>query len=110
MACICTSGSRPTAPATHRIRDPLSVIGWFSHFISGKVYRALRGLADDDGADHGWPADFDGSAKIALIGIERSHAAWLEMVAAARVPARTAEPFIADLIWLGDALERVFPR
>lgn len=91
-------------------RDPLAVVGWFSHFISSKVYRALRGLADADPADRGDPADHDGSAKIALIGIERSHAAWLDLVAAERVSANTAEPFIADLIWLGEAVERVFPK
>jgi len=89
--------------------DPRAVINWFHALIATKVHRALHGLADDRPEDRDWPPDYDGSAKIALLGIDRSHAAWLELVE--RGAAREAEvaPFIADLAWLGEALERVFP-
>jgi hypothetical protein len=50
------------------------------------------------------------SAKVALLGIERSHAAWLDLVQCGVVSAAEAEPFIADLVWLGDALEGARPR
>jgi hypothetical protein len=72
---------------------------------SPKVHRALTGLADDDPDLREWPADHDGSAKFALIGIDRSHAAWLQAGVTSHAD---VQPFIADLIWLGDALERVF--
>jgi hypothetical protein len=90
--------------------DPCAVIGWFHSLIPAKIHRALCGLADDDPAYRDWPADFDGSAKVALLGIERSHASWLELVD--RGVATTAEvtPFVADLVWLADALDRVFPN
>lgn len=91
-------------------KDPLAVIGWFRHLISSKIFRALTGLHDDDPRERDWPADHDGSAKVALLGIERSHAAWLQLVAEGRATAVSAEPFIADLVWLGEQLERTFPH
>ncbi len=89
--------------------DARSVISWFQYSIAVKARRALTGLADDDPEDRDWPADHDGSAKVALLGIERSHAAWLHLVEIDLASASEAEPFIADLIWLCDELERVFP-
>ena len=61
-------------------------------------------------ADRSLASDTNGSAKIALIAIERSHAAWLELVERAMVTAGEANPFIADLVRLGEALERVRPN
>lgn len=90
-------------------KDPIAVVQWFSFFIAAKVGRALFGLANDNG-DRDWPPDFDGSAKVALIGIERSHAAWIALVEAGRVAATQAVPLVADLVWLGEQLECVFPN
>jgi hypothetical protein len=56
------------------------------------------------------PADHDGSAKVALVGIERSHAAWLSLVDRGLVSRMDSAAFIADLVWLGNKVERVFPR
>ena len=64
----------------------------------------------DEPQDTDWPADHDGSAKVALLGMERSHAAWLELAAQRLGVSGQIEPFIADLIWLSDELERVFPN
>ena len=90
--------------------DPRAVIGWFQYSIAAKTHRALEGLAYDDPAERDWPADHDGSAKVALVGMERSHAAWLELVHRGLASPAEVEPFIADLICLSDELERVFPR
>ncbi len=90
--------------------DPRAVINWFHALIAAKVHRALHGLADDQPEDRDWPPDFDGSAKVALLGIDRSHAAWLELVEHGAVRGADVAPFIADLVWLGEALERVFPN
>jgi hypothetical protein len=49
-------------------------------------------------------------AEVALLGIERSHAAWLHLVESGIASADEVEPFIADLIWLTDQLDRVFPQ
>ncbi len=90
--------------------DHQRVIAWFQYFIPAKVYRALAGLAADAADERDWPADHDGSAKVALLGIERSHAAWLELAHRGTASPAEVEPFIEGLIWLSDELERVFPR
>ena len=90
--------------------DPRSVIRWFQYSIAAKTYRALRGLACDDPQERDWPADHDGSAKVALLGIERSHAAWLNLVHRGFATPSEIEPAIADVIWLCDELEAVFPH
>jgi hypothetical protein len=96
-----------------RGRDPgdtYAVISWFHLQIAVKIHRAIHGLAEDDPDERDWPADHDGSAKVALLGIERSHAAWLDAVERGVTSDSRAAPFVADLVWLGEALERVFPR
>jgi hypothetical protein len=90
--------------------DPRSVISWFHLLIHVKAMRALRGLAEADPADKSWPADHDGSAKVALIGIDRSQTAWLDLVDEGLATPDEAVPFIEDLSWLRDALERTFPN
>lgn len=63
--------------------DATEVVQWYQHFIYVKLRRALDGqaeeaadgpLLDDDG--NPFPSDADGSAKVALIAIDRSLAAW----------------------------------
>jgi hypothetical protein len=90
--------------------DPCAVIGWFETMIPAKVHRAIQGLAEDWPGERDWPPDHDGSAKVALIGIERSHAAWLELIERGLAIQSEVAPFIEDLLWLSDALERVFPK
>jgi hypothetical protein len=85
---------------------PLSVVAHFAILIGPKVYRALWGLSLE--VDERY--DANGSAKVALLGIERSHAAWLDLVLEGRIADADAAPFIADLVWLGDVVERVFPH
>ncbi|MFH0866569.1 MAG: hypothetical protein V1904_10255 [Bacteroidota bacterium] len=56
------------------IADAFEIIQWYLFFISAKIYRALMGRRD--GEDDDFPKDSDGSAKIALISIDRSISAW----------------------------------
>ncbi len=90
--------------------DPRSVISWFQYSIVAKARRALTSLAEDDPEGRDWPADHDGSAKVALLAIERSHVAWLHLIENGLASFAEVEPFITDLIWLTDELDRVFPR
>jgi hypothetical protein len=101
QACECAAMNEPA--------DPKAVIAWFHTLISARIHRAVRGLANDCPQDRDWPPDHDGCAKVALLGIERSQAAWLELVERRIVTDAEAAPFIAELVWLGEALERVFP-
>jgi hypothetical protein len=58
-----------------KIEDAVEIIRWYQYFIHVKLNRACDGFGDDI-EDDGFPKDSDGSAKIALIGIDRSIAAW----------------------------------
>jgi len=94
-------------PSTAGSDEALQVIGWFSFLIGAKVNRALAAWPDEDPCLV--TSDADGSAKVALIGIDRSHAAWLDLVERGVIPAGEAQSFIADLVWLRGALERARP-
>ncbi len=96
--------------ASHDPADPRAVIRWFHAIITARIHRALHGLANDEPEDRDWPPDYEGSAKVALLGIERSQAAWIEMLGRGIVSDADAAPFVADLVWLAEALERVFPN
>ena len=89
--------------------DPRAVIAWFHMMIHVKAMRALRGLAEADASDRDWPPDHDGSAKVALIGIDRSHTAWRDLVSVGFASESAVSPFLEDLVWLRAALERTFP-
>jgi hypothetical protein len=60
------------------IKDCQEIISWYLHFIHVKTMRALMGKIEDDGweAANGYQKDSDGSAKVAMIGIDRSIEAW----------------------------------
>lgn len=62
---------------TNQLKDALSVIQWYQPFISAKVQRAIRGksrpwLPEQDPYQN----DANGSAKIALLAIDRSLSSW----------------------------------
>jgi len=62
------------------LQDAVEVISWYQHQIYVKLMRAISGLMEEaaegsDGPDE-FARDSDGSAKVALIGIDRSIAAW----------------------------------
>ncbi len=63
--------------ASADINDAIEIIGWYRHQIFVKIKRAM---IHDDSVDIEencmLPKDSDGSAKVALIGIDRSIGAW----------------------------------
>jgi len=62
------------------LQECVEVIRWYQHFIYVKLSRAIGSRANEqletDEELKAFPKDSDGSAKIALIGIDRSIAAW----------------------------------
>jgi len=58
------------------IENCVEIIRWYQNFISAKLARAVRGSLEDDEASGG---DSCGSAKIALIAMDRSLGAWGQM-------------------------------
>ncbi len=64
-------------------KTTLSVIQWYVHYIRIKLSRAVDGKIDDENFmddDDVFPKDSDGSAKIALIGADRSLVAWHDLI------------------------------
>jgi hypothetical protein len=94
------------------IRDAAQIISWDHCLIGAKLHRALHGRDDYEhghrfGADHPTQNDWNGSAKVALISIERSAAAWRTIASCStgHVPAMMAD----HLEQLRAEVEREFP-
>ena len=59
------------------IKDAIEVIRWYRYQIHVKLARACKSaIEEESGSYDDFTKDSDGSAKIALIGIDRSRAAW----------------------------------
>jgi hypothetical protein len=101
---------RVDMPGDRDYADPRSVLAHDCALIPAKVYRALNGwlLSQDDPAD--CPADHDGSAKVALLSIDRSRGAWITTAERGLAPTTEVEPFVSELGVLADELERLFPK
>ena len=99
----------PTDPL---LREALDIVAWDSSFIVVKVGRALDGL---DRYNHGEErdedpvqSDWNGSAKVAIISIERSEAAWRLVADASGDPEAAS---LADLArMMRHAVYQQFPR
>jgi hypothetical protein len=89
--------------------DPLAIISWFAPLNASKIHRALTGLAEFDG-DRGFPPDHEGSAKVALIGLDRSVEAWRQLVTEHRVAESVARPCLDELCWMTSQLETAIPN
>jgi len=69
------------------VREAVEIVGWDAYLIGPKLHRALYGRdrsqnGDDGCDDHPVQTDWNGSAKVALISLERSEAAWRVIVEA----------------------------
>ena len=91
--------------------DAVETIEWFSSLISSKVYRAVCGHAEGwEGRDEA-QTDFNGSAKIALIGIAESRAAWAVLMEAGRAAADGVPAQAVRMLEALDAgIRERFPR
>ena len=72
---LVSSRHDPAAEAVD-ITDAIEVIRWYQYQIHVKLVRACRSAAEEALDHDDFPKDSDGSAKVALIGIDRSMAAW----------------------------------
>jgi len=61
------------------IQDAMEVIRWYQFQIAVKIMRGLMHDPDDDDPEDTMQRDSDGSAKVALIGMERSISAWARL-------------------------------
>lgn len=113
-----TTGKSRNSEDDFEISDAIEVIRWYQFFVAAKIFRALIGredsLAEDtpdrnDPSDAGANDDSDGSAKIALIGIDRSSSAWRIMQSSLPEKADSIRPMLVELERLRRAAEQYFP-
>jgi hypothetical protein len=99
----------PNAEAVD-LRDAIEVIRWYHTLIGAKIRRAVQqGLTDRPQCLDGMPRDSDGSAKVALVCIDRSMAAWTRMREHLPEQADNMLDFLVALEGLRRETERVFP-
>jgi len=93
------------------LEEAVEVIRWYQYFICAKVMRAVRGSLEDEeeGSDE-FPSDSDGSAKIALIAIDRSIAAWAVIQYYITDSDKGVIDGISFLDGLRQAIEETFPH
>jgi hypothetical protein len=93
------------------LEDAREVIQWYQYQIAVKTIRALSGHGEEEDPELGeFPKDSDGSAKVALIGIDRSIAAWRLMQLSLKERAGSIVPLILQLERLRRRLEKGFPE
>jgi hypothetical protein len=90
------------------VADAREVIQWYQYQIAVKTIRALSGQKEEFEAD--FPKDSDGSAKVAMIGIDRSIAAWRLMQLSLPERAGSIVPLMLQLEVLRRRLEKGFPE
>jgi hypothetical protein len=94
------------------IEDAREVIQWYQYQIAVKTMRALSGQREElqsDAEMSEFAKDSDGSAKVALIGIDRSIAAWRMMQLSLPEDEASIVPLILQLDRLSFRLEKQFP-
>jgi hypothetical protein len=92
------------------LHDAVEVVRWYQHQIYVKIMRAVRGSLDErqESPDE-FPKDSDGSAKVALIGIDRSIAAWREIRERFPAQAHGALDILLHLRRVRKEVEKAFP-
>jgi hypothetical protein len=95
------------------ILDASEVIHWHQYQIYVKLMRALTGRKDEEEAPEMWEEyqrDSDGSAKVALIGIDRSITAWETLHTLLSDENGRIRKVTEHLTQLRNSVERIFPR
>jgi hypothetical protein len=113
------------------ISDAIEVIRWYQFFVAAKLFRALMGREDSDfdeapaaddsltnsdldednrQFDGGDNDDSDGSAKIALIAIDRSSSAWRVMHSCLPEKADSIKAMLLELERMRRGAEQNFPN
>ena len=95
----------------------VEVIRWYQFFIAAKVFRALLGSDDElrdvydheDAAVNPAQTDANGSAKIALIAIDRSFSAWRIMQGCVPDKKDSISPMLAALEDLRNGIGQALP-
>jgi hypothetical protein len=98
------------AADAERLRDAVEVIQWYRDQIAVKIMRAVGAASQGDAvADALDQSDADGSAKVALLGMDRSVAAWAELLRQMPEEEDRILPLLVTLGRLRRDVEAFFP-
>lgn len=92
------------------LADAIAVIRWYQYQIATKIVRAVSGRELDGESDRNELTDADGSIKVALIGMDRSLAAWSALQRGVPAPHSRADTIAGHLEKLRRATEGSFPN
>lgn len=93
------------------IEEAFEVIRWYQYFIAAKVTRAVGGWMEEKEEGEGeFSGDSDGSAKIALIAMDRSIGAWAMVSHYNKLYGESVLEIISFLDRLRQAVEKTFPN
>ena len=96
-----------------KLSNLTDVIRWYQHFIYVKLCRAIDSRASEeletDAAQKQFPKDSDGTAKIALIALDRSISAWAGLREGLGDGADEILDLLAQLTALRRETEKLFP-
>ena len=94
------------------LKDALEVIPYYLHQIYVKLLRAQEGREEDDAwfEENDFPKDSDGSAKVALIGIDNSIRVWEVMLQYLPIQEDAILPILSLLSNLRNQVESAFPE
>jgi len=96
--------------AADRLRDAVEVIQWYQHQIAVKIMRAVGTTVQGEAvADQLDQSDGNGSAKVALLGMDRSVAAWAELLRQMPDDEDRILPLLVTLGRLRRDVETTFP-
>ena len=96
-----------------KLSNAAEVILWYEFQMSIKVKRALTSLYEEQAEPEffeGMQKDSDGSARVAVIGINRSLAAWNYYFHHLQEEKESIRPIIRLLMWLKMEIEKEFPN
>ena len=111
MDSFVDSTSSPSEEETMAFRDAVEVVRWYQLQIHVKLRRALNSTRHEKtwGLDD-FPKDSNGSAKVALIGIDRSISAWGKILEVFPDQEEESLSIVSFLKRLGDRVEKEFPE
>jgi len=93
------------------INDAIEVIRWYQYQIAVKLMRAIGSAAGEKDSElRDFPKDSDGSAKVALISIERSISAWTILLSSFPEQKKQIVGFMASLENIKNRVETQFPQ
>jgi len=107
-ADAAATGSDIDREVTLPFESAREVVQWYQYQIAVKTMRALSSRNDE--LDDSETNDSDGSAKVALIGVDRSIAAWRMMQLSLPERSDSIVPLILNLACLRNSLLKTFPK